>query len=95
MLNIAYTQEMKYQDQLWKSEKEDFEIMERLQNEIVNQAKQNELLKDYYYITYLAYEDEIITEVYESEEIMDNGENSFFTCGNCKALIENIKNLIN
>lgn len=90
---VEYTNEMRLQDSLWQSASENLEVMKHLQTEIIKKAKQHEKLKNYYYITYIAAFDEVLTEAYKNETAMYEDEENYFSCGNCKALIENLKEL--
>ena len=94
-MKLTYTSEMVKQDELWKSEKENLKIMEKLQLDVINEAKQKGFKG--LVITYNCSDDEIISEVYSNKEELDKaqlgeldfaGENAV---GNCKSLIEKIE----
>lgn len=93
---LNYTQEMKEQDKLWESEREDLEVMERLYNEIISEAKSKGfkgIARIYNGTT------EKLIEIFETKEEMlkaDNGEViAQQTFGYCKPLIEELEILIN
>ena len=98
MMELTYTEEMKKQDALWEDEKEDMHLMTKLQGDIKNEA----IAKGFkgYILIYDA-PDEIVAEVYTSKEEYEqacSGEVDFGgdnISGNCRGLINNIKELSN
>ena len=93
-MNLTYTKEMEQQDKLWKTEEEDLVLMEKLQNDIKNEAIEKGFKGA---IDIYEASNEIVSEVYSSEEefkqaskgeIDFGGENM---AGNCQYLIKNIK----
>ena len=88
MVKLNYTNEMQKQDELWKSEKEDLDIMEYLFNQIILEAR--ELGFNGYVNIYQA-NGECICEVYDNKEEYQkccNGEiGNEFIFGYCKPLI--------
>lgn len=88
-MKLTYTEEMQKQDALWENEKEDFDIMEKLFNNIMEEAKEKGF--NGCYIIYKT-DIECVCEVYDNEEEMEkccSGElDTRFMFGHCKPLIE-------
>ena len=92
-MKLTYTKEMEQQDNLWKTEEEDLVLMEKLQNDIKNEAIEKGFkgVIDIYEAS-----GEIVAEIYSSEEEFEqasNGEIDFGgdnMTGNCQYLIKKI-----
>lgn len=94
VIKLNYTDEMKEMDKLWENEEEDTTIMERLFNEIVEEAKEKGFdgVVDIYQGPR-----EAIADVYNSQEEMASAQLSGIetTCyGYCKPLIEHLEERI-
>lgn len=99
---FIYTDEMKEQDALWDSGKEDVEIMAKLQKQIVKQAYEQGFEGK---VFYHKFEDEHVTEVYNTYEdwykenhFDENGQlytdfEESYTSGTCRGLIEHFKGI--
>ena len=94
-IKLTYTDEMKAQDLLWKTQDEDTELMETLFNQIVAEARGYGCTN--YFVIYQGPE-ECICDVYESEEefdSLDDDEPVEFRFGCCSGLISCIEMLMN
>lgn len=96
-MKLTYTEEMKEQDELWKSENEDLVLMKKLQKDIETEAKQKGFTGK---IICYEVDKEIVSEVYESAEelaLVQNGllEVDSNTFGYCKELIGIIEDIMN
>ncbi len=91
-MKLTYTEEMKQQDELWKIENEDFDVMEKLFYNIMEEAKQKGF--NGCYKIYQA-SNECVCEVYANEEEAEkcrNGEiDTEFMFGYCEPLIEHLE----
>lgn len=97
MIKLTYTEEMKKQDKLWQTESEDLELMDKLYNQIVKEAKG----KGFKGVVEI-YEanGEMVSEVYESKEeqrLVEDGKLDLHgenMSGYCKPLIEKIEEIM-
>lgn len=93
--NITYTGEMAIQDELWKSEKEDLEVMKRLYNEIVAEAREYGFkgIVDIYESS-----NEMVVELFESEEEFEKVRNGVIDnedmFGHCLPLVKRLEQII-
>ena len=94
--NLSYTNEMKKQDLLWESESEDFEVIEKLFYQIVNEAKEQGFKG---HVLVYKTDIEVLAEVYESEEqykkAIDGLYNDYESTSKCKTLIELLEKQLN
>lgn len=95
MKKLTYTKEMKKQDKLWESENEDLYIMEKLMNEIIEEAKTKGFTG-----TTIIYDGkkEKITEVFENKEQLKSARLGKFESlgfGYCKPLINYLEEILN
>lgn len=96
MMKLTYTEEMKKQDKLWQSQNEDFVVMEKLYNEIIDEAKG----KGFKGVTYIySVGSEMLCQIFNNEEekkLADLGSyNDYDEVGYCKPLIEKLEDMIN
>lgn len=99
MLKLTYTEEMKEQDRLYEDEQENSEIMERLHNSIVEEAKS----KGFKGVAdIINYNDEhgVSTELFHSQEDLEEERQrgnglQIAICGYCGALIKNLEEILN
>ena len=93
---LTYTKEMKEQDKLWKLEKEDSNLMEKLFHQIVNEAKGKGFTG---YCSIYQTNNECICEVFHNKEEYEkaslSGESIYYSFGFCKAIIEELEKRIN
>ena len=101
MIKLTYTDSMKEQDELWKTEKEIPEIMLSLQKDIVKEAE----LKGFAgVVKFWDWErgNEVVAEVYKDEKEFSDYEDGKLCLkglnnisGYCLALIENLEEYLN
>lgn len=95
-IKLTYTEEMKVQDLLWKQEKEDLEIMERLQKSIVMEAINKGLSV---YVYQYSYNNEYMTEVYADKQHYlwecEHGTSEIRNFGYCRSLLQYLEKLLN
>lgn len=84
---LTYTDEMKKQDELWKKEEEDLEIMEQLQRQVIYEAKVKGWEGS---AVFWEGANESIVDIAENEEEHEKG-NEVESYGYCKALIARIE----
>lgn len=95
-ITLTYTDEMKQNDELWKTEQEDRNLMAKLYEQIINEAKSKG-----FKCTYKIYNgpSEEIIEVFEGKEEQKLCELGILTSNNmfgyCKALIQYIECCLN
>jgi len=86
---LTYTKEMKEQDLLWDNEGEDFDVMEKLFHQIVNEAKEKGF--EGHVLIYKT-DIEVLAEVFESkdqyEKAIDGLFDGYESTSKCKTLIE-------
>ena len=92
-IKLAYTKEMKKQDELWQTSKEDLKMMYLLQSRILDEAKQKGWQG--YAVTYEVNNEEVVTDVYLNKEDYDNQTENFESFGNCKGLIKCLEDIMN
>lgn len=98
MIKLTYTDEMKKQDELWQTEKEDLNTMKKLYNDIIDEAKNNGFQGN---VIFHVFNDEAVFEIFESkkeEEMVSSGEldlNGENMGGYCKPLIEKLERILN
>lgn len=92
-MEILYTKEMLAQDKLWNEEKEILPLMNRLQWQIITKFLKGGNKENLHFNVYID-GNESIVDVYTDENINKDGQiDNAVSCGNCKALIETIKQL--
>lgn len=96
MLKLTYTEEMKKQDELWQSESEDLDVMNKLYNEIIKEAKQ----KGFRGVTYIySVNKEMLCQIFNNEEEKEQADfgtyNDFDEVGYCKPLIGKLEEMLN
>lgn len=93
---LTYTNEMKEQDLLWENEAEDFEVMEKLFHQIVNEAKEKGFKG---YVLVYKTDIEVLAEVFESkdqyEKAIEGLFNDYESTSKCKTLIEILEKHLN
>lgn len=96
MLKLTYTEEMKKQDELWRSESEDLDVMKKLYNEIIAEAKK----KGFKGATYMySIDGEMLCQIFNNEEEKELAAlgkyNDFDEVGYCKPLIGKLEQMLN
>lgn len=92
-MEILYTEEMAAQDKLWNEEKEILPLMNALQWQVITKFLQGGNKKNLHFNVYVD-GNESIVDVYTDKNIEKDGQiNNAISCGNCKSLIETIKQL--
>lgn len=95
MIKLTYTEEMRKNDEIWKVEKEDVELMKRLYEEIYQEA----LSKGFNQLIFIYdYNNEALVEVYldeEDKELCELGVNEPESFGFCKSFIRYIEDVLN
>lgn len=95
VIELTYTEEMKKQDKLWKAEKEDSNLMEKLFHQIANEAKEKGFTG---YCSIYQADNECICEIFHNKEEYKkaslSGEAVYHSFGFCKALIEELEKRI-
>ena len=84
---LTYTDEMRKQDELWKTEEENVELMEQLQRQVVYEAKAKGWEGS---VVFWRGGNESIVDIAENEEEHEKG-NEVESFGYCKALINKIE----
>ena len=95
MIKLTYTEEMKEQDNLWNEGNEDFNIMARLYNEIIEEAKTKGF--NGYACIYDGGQEKLCT-IYKNEEeqeLAKLGKVEVEDVGYCKPLIHKLENILN
>ena len=87
---LSYTKEMKEQDLLWENESEDFDVMEKLFHQIVNEAKEKGFKG---HVLIYKTDIEVVAEVFESKDQYEKAIDGLFdgyydSTSKCKTLIE-------
>lgn len=86
---LTYTDEMKKQDELWKEEEEDLELMEQLQRQVIYEAKAKGWKG---YAVFWKGENESVVDIAENEdEAWSPYSSEVESFGYCKALIDKIE----
>lgn len=99
MLKLTYTEEMKEQDRLYENEQEDRDVMERLHNNILGEAKRMGFTGVAEVINYNDWHG-VNTELFHSQEDLEKERQTgdglqIAICGYCRALIENLEEILN
>ena len=97
MIKLNYTDKMKEQDNLWRSESENLSTMKELYEAIYSEALKEGFVG---YVNIYSSGDEMLAGVYRSmREYEDDCNGSFYMSdgdvGNCKALINRIEAIMN
>lgn len=85
MIRLNYTEEMEKQDELWKTENEDLDIMKKCYEEILNEARVHGF-NGFFNIYTL--DCECVCEIYNNEDEYKQGKETEFIFGYCKPLID-------
>lgn len=84
---LTYTDEMRKQDELWKTEEENIEFMEQLQRQVIYEAKAKGWKGS---AVFWKFENKSLVDIAENEEEHERG-NEVESFGYCKALINKIE----
>lgn len=93
MIKLAYTTPMAEQDYLWWQELEDVEMMNKLQWDIIKKFLAQHRNGSIGFNVYLE-NNESIVDVYVTKDERNGEIQNAISCGNCKSLIETIKQLL-
>lgn len=93
-IKLTYTKEMQEQDKLWNEDSEDYDIMEKLYNDIIAEARQ----KGFNGVVDIYRNYEVVAGIFESEEEKEKlreNDDYITMAGYCKPLIKALEDILN